>query len=208
MKLIFLTLLTLFSFISRLYSPETQTYNYALDESKSVIEWFGASPNTSHQGSFAVTSAGIQVENGTIKSGTFTIPIASIKNFDLPKTIKPVLLKHLKSKDFFNMALYPEASFALIQAEPLVQASVGAVAGANVLVTGNFTMLGQTHPITFPARIDMQHDAIAVEAIFKLDRTKWGMTYAADPASKNRHIYPEVDIHLKIAANRNEGLNH
>jgi polyisoprenoid-binding protein YceI len=205
MKLIFLTLITLFSFIFQVFSPETQTYNYALDESKSVIEWSGASPNTSHQGSFGVTSSGIQVEDGTIKGGSFVIPIASIKNFDLPKTIKPVLLKHLKSKDFFNIALYPEASFTITQVVPLVQASAGAVAGANMLVTGNFTMLGQTHPITFPARIAMQDDAVAIEATFKLDRTKWGMNYAADPALKNRHIYPEVDIHLKLAANRNEG---
>jgi len=205
MKLILLTLLTLFSFIFRLSGPETQTYNYALDESKSVIEWSGASPNTSHQGSFAVTSPGIQVENNIITGGTFVIPIASIKNFDLPKTIKPVLLKHLKSRDFFNMALYPEASFALTQVVPLVQASTEGLAGANTLVTGNFTLLGQTHPITFPARIAVQDNGVAVEATFKLDRTKWGMTYAADPALKNRHIYPEVAIHLKLAATRNEG---
>jgi polyisoprenoid-binding protein YceI len=204
MKVIFLTLFTLVGYIFGLSSPDTTTYNYALDESKSLIEWSGASPNTSHQGSFAVTSAGLQVEDGTVKSGTFVIPIASIKNFDLPKTIKPVLLKHLKSKDFFNIAVYPEAQFTLTRVEPLEQASAGAVAGANMLITGNFSMIGQTHAITFPARIAMIDNTIAVEATFKLDRTKWGMNYAADPALKKRHIFPEVDIHLKLAANRNE----
>ncbi|GEO05442.1 hypothetical protein AAE02nite_31060 [Adhaeribacter aerolatus] len=205
MKILFLTILTLWCFIFRHPAPETQTYNYTLDESKSVIEWSGAGPNTSHQGAFAVTSPGIQVENGTIKGGSFVIPITSIKNFDLPKTIKPVLLKHLKSEDFFNVALYPEAHFTLTQVEPLVQASTSAIAGANMLVTGNFTMIGNTHAITFPARIDIQDSTVAVEATFKLDRTKWGMNYAADPDLKKRHIFPEVDIHLKLVSNRSEG---
>jgi hypothetical protein len=55
----------------------------------------------------------------------------------------------------------------------------------------------------FPAKIDLQENNLLVDATFKLDRTKWGMNYAADPALENRHIYPEVDIHLKLAGNRN-----
>ena len=57
--------------------------------------------------------------NGKIKEGTFVIPIASIKNFDLPESLKPVLLDHLKSADFFNMVLYPEAGFSLQKMVPL-----------------------------------------------------------------------------------------
>lgn len=180
--------------------PATKPYDYQVDPDNSLIEWSGAGPKTSHQGFFALHSQGIDVADGQITGGSFVIPIASIKNHDLPKTIKPVLLKHLKSKDFFNAALYPEAIFTITQVEPLTQTA----AGANVLVTGDFTMLGHTHAISFPARVKLNHTTLAVEAAFKLDRTKWGMTYAADLALKNRHIFPAVDIHLKIAGLKNE----
>ena len=205
MKTLLLAFLAVYSLFITNLNPDTKKYSYALDAEKSVVEWHGAGPGASHQGSFGVISQGMEVADGTIKGGSFVIPIASIKNFDLPKAIKPVLLKHLKSSDFFNAALYPEATFTITRVEPLTYAAAGAVAGANVLVTGDFTMIGQTHSISFPANINLQGETLAVEATFKLDRTRWGMTYAADPALKNRHIYPEVDIHLKLAGIKNEG---
>jgi polyisoprenoid-binding protein YceI len=205
MKTLLLALLAVYSLFITNLNPDTKKYSYALDTEKSVVEWHGAGPGASHQGSFGVISQGMEVADGTIKGGSFIIPIASIKNFDLPKAIKPILLKHLKSSDFFNAALYPEATFTITRVEPLTYAAAGAVAGANVLVTGDFTMIGQTHSISFPANINLQGETLAVEATFKLDRTRWGMTYAADPALKNRHIYPEVDIHLKLAGIKNEG---
>jgi len=206
MKTVTLVFLAFWSlFILPLTTPYPKKFNYSVDEEKSVVEWTGASPNTAHQGSFAVTSEGIEVIDGQLKGGTFVIPIASIKNYDLPKTIKPVLLKHLKSKDFFNIALYPEAKFTLTNIAPLSNIVEGAVEGANVMVTGSFTLIGNTHTISFPARLDLQENALAVEATFKLNRIQWGMTYAADPKLKNRHIFPEVDIHLKVSGVRNEG---
>ena len=206
MKTILLFFLAFYGLIISNTNPDPKKYSFALDTGNSVIEWTGAGPGATHRGSFAVTSPGLEVADGNIKGGTFVIPIASIKNFDLPKAIKPVLLKHLKSDDFFNLALYPEATFKITRVEPLTHAATDAVTGANVLVTGDFAMIGQTHAISFPANVNLQEDSMSVEANFKLDRTKWGMTYAADPALKNRHIYPEVDIHLKIAGIRNESL--
>jgi polyisoprenoid-binding protein YceI len=185
-------------------STNSARFNYALDADNSVAEWKGSSPKVTHTGSFAVTGEGIEVINGKVTGGTFVIPVASIKNFDLPKAVKPVLLKHLKSEDFFNLARYPEARFtitAVTAVTPLTQAA-GAVAGANATVTGDFTLLGNTHPLSFPARIQLEGDDLKVEATFSMDRTRWGMTHAADPALKNRHIHPEVGIHLRVSATR------
>lgn len=183
---------------------EISTSSYSLDADKSVVLWAGSSPRVTHDGSFAVVSQGLEVVDGQVKGGTFVIPIASIQNFDLSQTIKPVLLKHLKSEDFFHLALYPEATFAITQVVPLEEPGEGAVAGANMMVTGDFTLIGNTHPISFPARIDVRGEELAVEATFKFDRTKWGMTYAADPSLKNRHIYPDVAIHLKVFGSRQQ----
>jgi polyisoprenoid-binding protein YceI len=145
-----------------------QSYNYSLDREKSLVEWTGSSPKVSHKGSFDVISDGIQVVNGRVVAGTFIIPIASIKNYDLPNTVKPVLLKHLKSEDFFNMALFPEAGFSITEVVPLDTITAGAVKDANTWVKGNFTMLGQEHPIDFPSSIILEGDDLKVEALLLL----------------------------------------
>ena len=175
---------------------------FRLNEEQSVAEWFGAGPGASHTGSFAVSSTDIKVVNNKIKEGSFIFPIASIKNFDLPEEVKPVLLNHLKSPDFFNMAVYPEASFTISRVNPLPKPTEGAVEGANYNVTGNFILLGVTNEISVPARIEFQGEELAVEATFSIDRTKWGMSYGADPSLGDHHIYPEVKMHLKLKGNR------
>ena len=171
---------------------------FALDEENSEVVWKGYSPTVYHDGSFAVESQGIEVVDGNVKGGTFTIPISSIKNFDLPDEVKPVLLDHLKSPDFFNMALHPSASFKITHVKPLSSPAEE----ANHTVTGEFTMLGQTHPITFPAMITLNGSELDIIASFEIDRTKWGMTYAADPALGEHHILPKVDIRLDLSAHK------
>ncbi|MEJ8803458.1 YceI family protein [Pontibacter sp. H249] len=84
---------------------------------------------------------------------------------------KPVLLNHLKSPDFFNIT--PNATFKITEVKPLAAPTAGAIKGANFTVKGDFTMLGQTHAITFPAKVILTKDKAAIEDTFKLDRTKW-----------------------------------
>lgn len=170
--------------------------SYILKEESSSIVWKGYSPVLFHDGSFSVKGENIQVVDGVLKSGTFTIPIASIENFDLPDEVKPVLLEHLKSADFFNIALHPRAQFKITN----VQQISSLTTEENFKVTGDFTMLGQTRSINFPALIKLEGTDLKLDASFKLDRTKWGMNYAADPALGDHHILPEVDIELDILA--------
>jgi polyisoprenoid-binding protein YceI len=180
---------------------ENTTGKYYLT-SQSVAQWNGAGPAANHIGTFAVESEDIKIKKGNLHSGSFVIPIASITNFDLPEELKPVLLNHLKSPDFFNMALYPEAKFNITAVQPYTGNDQNVIEGANTLITGDFTMLNQTHSITFPARIDVAAGKMQAEAKIIIDRSKWGMNYGADTALGDHHIYPNVNIHLKLV-----GLN-
>ncbi|MFD2512248.1 YceI family protein [Pontibacter locisalis] len=200
MKKVFLSACVLFSALcfTSCEKEEVSKSTYALDQSNSKVKWKGYSPVLFHDGSFNVQSQDIKVEDGRVVSGTFTIPIASIENFDLPDHIKPVLLEHLKSPDFFNLALHPTAFFKITKVQELTNGA----AGTNYTVTGDFTMLGQTHPITFPAKIAVEGSNLNLDANFKLDRTKWGMNYAADPALGEHHILPEVDIEFDLTAHK------
>jgi hypothetical protein len=80
-----------------------------------------------------------------------------------------------------------------------------AIAGANYMVTGSFTLLDKTNAITFPAKIEVTSSSLNAEAIFTIftiDRTKWAMKYAADPALGEHPILPEVAIHLKLSGHK------
>jgi polyisoprenoid-binding protein YceI len=183
-------------------SENSARESFSLNSDLSVVEWTGSGPAETHYGSFSVTGQNIEIVNGKVKQGSFIIPIASIKNFDLPDHIKSVLLDHLKSIDFFNVVRYPEASFDFKKVTPITKAVAGAVEGANYMVSGDFTMLGKTIAISFPARIMVNGEQLTVEAKLKIDRTQWGMTYAADPGLGNHHIYPLVDLHLKLSGQK------
>jgi polyisoprenoid-binding protein YceI len=175
---------------------------YEVNNNSSVALWKGSTSATANDGSFAVTSTRLIAKNNHITHGSFVIPIVSIKNFNLPPDVKDLLLNHLKSADFFNMAVHPNASFELKSVRPYIGNAENAVTGANQLVAGDFTMIGKTMPVSFPARIEFAGDSLRLEAIFKIDRTNWGMNYSSDPALGEHYINKNVDIHLKVAAGR------
>lgn len=186
--------LVLFSCDNNDANPDTDAY--VLNETSSTIEWKGYSPDLFHEGSFSVKGENLKVVDGVLQNASFTIPIVSIKNFDLPDEVKPELLNHLKSPDFFNIAVHPNAVFKITQ----VKAIANSANENNFTVTGDFTMLGKTHSISFSAHIQIENNSLVMEAEFTLDRTKWGMNYGADPELGAHHIKPGVDITFLINA--------
>jgi polyisoprenoid-binding protein YceI len=178
-------------------NDETEKTSYAINSESSLIEWKGAGNNIEHTGSFSVSGDELQVEDNRIVGGTFNIPIASIQNFDLPEEVKPILLNHLQSADFFNMEVYPEAAFSITSVDPKLGTE-----GTNYVVKGKFTLIGITLPIEFPAKVSFSGNQLITEADFTIDRTEWGMDYAADPELGEHHIFPLVNIHLKVVGDK------
>lgn len=170
---------------------------YSIDEPQSKIEWKGFAPDFFHEGSFSVSGELHGDTDGNIHDGKFTIPIVSIENFDLPEEVKPQLLGHLKSPDFFNIALYPNATFEI---EEVISYNKNTQDTTHI-IKGAFTMLGKTNTISFPAKITFENGGIAAKASFSIDRLKWGMTSYNDP-SKAMYILPDVEIKLDIQAKR------
>lgn len=170
---------------------------YHVNEATSKVGWKGSASDHFHVGHFGLKGSVITNANGVIKNGDFLIPIASIENYDLPAEVKPELLNHLKSADFFNMVLHPNAEFRIQQAKAYTGGDSTAVAGSNYVITGNFTMLGQTRQISFPAKVTVEGDSLKTVADLSIDRTKWGMNSYSDPSSPS-YILPGVELHLDI----------
>jgi polyisoprenoid-binding protein YceI len=179
--------------------PESLTY--VVNSSTSKIGWKGSASDHSHIGSFDLNGTVITNPDGTVKSGDFTIPVASIMDYDLTDPAKQQLLDDLKSANFFKIATYPDTKFHIIGVAPYKGTDTSGVEGANYLLTGDFTMTGETHELSFPVKIDRTANSLKTEATFKLDRTKWGMNIYNDP-SKPLYIYPDVNISLHILAAR------
>lgn len=170
------------------------TVEMKADEGRSAIAWKGSAPTHFHVGAFKVSGSLRTNGKGKITGGDFSIPIASISNFDLTDPAeREALLNHLKSPDFFNMLVYPDAKFHITKVEAYKDAS----STANSMITGDFTMIGQTHSIRIPAVIKTINDSISAEGSFKLNRLQWGMNSFNDPGQE-LYILPDVDVTLKL----------
>lgn len=112
-------------------------------------------------------------ENFAASSVNFTIDAASIN------TLWEARDEHIKTADFLNVAEYPTITFVSKAIE---------VTGENTAkVTGDFTMVGQTHEETFdvvlnqygpsPFNADLMVAGFTVTG--EIDRTKYGMGYGA-----------------------------
>ena len=177
-----------------------QPSSYTVNSATSRASWKGSAPDHFHLGSFQVMGSLSLTSSGQLDAGNFRIPISSMTDFDLPSPVKEQLLDHLKSADFFNLLLYPEASFTLTQVRPYSGPSPVTLPGANTLITGDFTLLGQTHSITFPGTVHSNADSLWAEAALTIDRTQWGMSRYSDSTSTGLYILPDVSLQLSLQA--------
>lgn len=177
-----------------------RSYFHPVNESSSKIEWKGMAKDHFHVGSFGVKGSLRTDKKGTITAGDFIIPIASIEDYDLKDPVRKTLLDDLKSIRFFNLPVFPDAKFHILSCTPFTTKDTAAIDGSNYMLRGEFTMLGQTHSLAFPARISTTSTGIDAEAKFVLDRTRWGMNIFTD-STKPLYILPGVNIHLTIFTN-------
>lgn len=98
------------------------------------------------------------------------------------------LTRHLKSKDFFDVATYPEASFKL-------SAAIKGQEDAAYILTGDFTLHGVTKSIKFPATITLEGDTLRLKSEFVINRKDYGIVY---PGKINDLIREEVVIRLDM----------
>jgi len=180
-------------------SKENNKTSYKINNVSKGI-WKGSAPDHFHTGFIDVKGDFLVNSSGKIDEGDFVIPISSIENYDLTGQDKIDLLNHLKSDDFFNLLKYPEATFHITKVE--TYSGTDGIADANYKITGDFSLIGQTHELSFPAKIKTTSDSIFTQATFSFNRLKWGMTSFSDPSPGKLYILPDIDISLFIGAGK------
>ncbi|MFN3696649.1 MAG: YceI family protein [Pseudobdellovibrio sp.] len=172
-----------------------------LDAAASSIEWKGTKKVGSfHVGGIKVKEGEIVVAGDNIKSGQVVVDMKTITNTDLTDAdYNKKLVTHLSNADFFNVDKYPTSTFKL--------SSINA--GKNkgeFSVKGELTMIGQTNPVEFPAKIKIENGQAMAEGVLKIDRTKWGLKYGSGNFFKelagDKIINDEFELTLKLVAKK------
>lgn len=195
-KSVFATLVLLAT--TSVYAADT----YKIDSKASIVNWKGSKKTgSSHNGGISVKEGQVQTDKkGQITGGNIVVDMSTITNEDLKGSSEyhKKLLGHLANEDFFNAAKYPTSTFKIL--------SVASKSKDEVLVKGELTMIGQTKPIEFPAKVTVANGVMTGEATVKVDRTKWGLKYGSGNIFKeltaDKIINDEFELTLKLVAKK------
>jgi rhodanese-related sulfurtransferase/polyisoprenoid-binding protein YceI len=151
---------------------------YRIDIDNSRLEWIGRSLNNRHIGQLTVLEGELVIIAGAPSTGCLIIDMHSLANFDLQDAnYRDLLIRHLKSDDFFAVDRFPTASIRMIGWETHPDVFPEVPSG---IVTGELTIKDISRPVRFPAIVAPQADrSIKIHAAFDIDRTLWGVLYGS-----------------------------
>ena len=143
-----------------------------VDLTTSMMTWKGTKPTGEHNGTVALKSGGLVVENGVLKEGEFVIDMSTIKNLDMAGSAGAGKIEaHLKNADFFDIAVYPTSTFVITSVLEVE---------ANLAVTGNLTIKDVTKSITIPAKISSEDGVTTFTSdLFNIDRADFNVKYGS-----------------------------
>ncbi|RMG57023.1 MAG: YceI family protein [Bacteroidetes bacterium] len=177
-------------------SPPADAVTMAINTEASQIYWQGAKVAYMHYGTIQVAEGSLFAQDGQLAGGTIAIDMNSIVNLDLDDPKKNAdLVGHLQSPDFFDVANHPTATLEITSVTP--------VKGSTYSISGNLTIKGITHQITFPAEISMGSNGLQAQARFSIDRAKWDVRFNSGSFFENlgdNLIKDEIGLVLDIQA--------
>jgi len=156
--------------------PTVPDGRLAIDLSESRVEWMGRNLLNKHWGTVAIKSGAIHCNAGRLTGGEFVLDLTRLTCTDLAGTpVHDVIVNHLQDHDFFDVARFPEARLVITHTEV-----IGLEGAANVRITADLSLRGETHPIVFEAEAGVTADGkAAAQALFQIDRTQWGVIYGS-----------------------------
>ncbi|KGL58832.1 YceI family protein [Polaribacter sp. Hel1_85] len=143
-----------------------------VDLATSVLNWKGTKPTGAHNGTVALKSGGLLIENGKLTNGEFVIDMSTITNVDMQGSDGAGKLEgHLKNADFFDIAVYPTAKFVITKVEEVE---------GKLAVTGNLQIKDVTKSIIIPATISTETGITTFASeTFNVDRADFNVKYGS-----------------------------
>lgn len=169
-----------------------------VDLTTSVLNWKGSKPTGDHNGTVSLKSGGILIEDGVLTAGEFVIDMNTIVNLDMKgKKGATNIEGHLKSADFFEVAVYPTAKFVITK----VEENAGKLS-----VTGNLNIKDVTKSITIPAMLsEVDGSYIFKSDNFNIDRADFNVKYKSKKFFdnlKDKFVNDLVEMSFEVKASK------
>jgi len=169
---------------------------YVVNTYESIVTWKGYKafvPDQGHSGYVSISKGELMMEKGQLVGGTVEVDMNTLADEFHRRNNN--LISHLKSPDFFDVEKFPIATFAITQV----------AYGENINITGDLTIKGITHAITFPVQMEVKDGMLTANGNVIIDRTKWDVRYRSgkfydDLADKT--ISDDIEFGMKIIAKK------
>lgn len=150
---------------------------HPLDLTESRVVWVGRNLLNKHWGHVALSKGHVEFRDSLPVSGEAVLDMRRISCSDLAgDALHDVLIHHLESDDFFDVARFPEARFSFDKAE-VCSTKPGC---HNLRLHGALTLRGVTQPLVVEASAGLTAEGkAALQASFSIDRTVWGVLYGS-----------------------------
>ena len=167
----------------------TQGTKISFAADNSIIDFTGSKVTGIENGSFKKFTGAVDLVEGKPEKSRVEVAI----DLNSLETKIGKLTEHLKSPDFFDVAKFPQATFASTEIKS------GGEKGATHTVTGTLDLHGIKKTISFPATINVAADTVSVASEFAINRKDFGIVYAG---KADDLIRDEVVLKLSVKAPR------
>lgn len=171
---------------------------YVIDKKESVVTWKGSrlfSSERGHIGNVYISKGELIIEKGQLVGGAVVVDMNTIT--DPIHGSDNNLINHLKDPDFFDVKKFPVSTFAITR--------VASADEGNIKITGNLTIKGITHAVTFPAKIEVKDGIVNANGEVTIDRTQWDVRYRSGKFYDNladKTISDSIEFDMKIVAKK------
>lgn len=172
----------------------------SVDTAATRMLWTATKVTGSHTGGLTVKQGQVVADAGSLVSADVVIDMGSITCTDLQGGSAERLVGHLRSADFFDTDQHPTASFKTTKVEVIADARPG---HPNHTITGDLTIKGITHPVTFNCLVWREGKALRAAANLVFDRTKYDIKYRSGaffPDIGDKMIHDEVSLTFDLKA--------
>ena len=178
-------------------SPEKGIYSVVVDESE--LLWIGKEISTKiHTGTLDLTGGTVQVDNNDNINGSVTISMSSINVTDLQGRAKEMLEGHLRSSDFFDVELHPEATLTF-ESKSFNQVK------NQISFEGQLTIKDISNSIVFDATLLEATPYLKAKGILSFDRSKFNVRFRSGSFFENlgdKLILDDIDINIKLVTKK------
>ncbi|MBK9734196.1 MAG: YceI family protein [Saprospiraceae bacterium] len=188
MKSYFLSFCLLLASVMTYASGDPILKNVNLATSK--ISWRGYKVTGSHNGIISLKSGSLKFVNDVLVGGELVVDMNSLNCLDLDGGGKGKLEGHLKSDDFFGVALYPTSTIKITKVTSRGKAG-------EYKVTANITIKNTTKEIKFNANVTNGSGS----AMVKIDRSDFDIRYGSGSffdSLGDKTIYDEFELDVAL----------